>query len=780
MALAALIIMSTGWFQHVLERRVIAGLEHLTGGRVEIAHFRFRPWLFQIRAQGLVIHGSEPTTDPPLLSVHDVEAGVSPTQLLRQRIRLRHLDIDELQVHLLSDAHGITNLPQPEEQVSPRQGLTGLMDLSIGRLTISHSAVFWNDLKHPLGIEAKDLAILLGMTQGRYAGTLSSSATTIRSPRSSTASINFHSRFELSRTSLALSSLVWQTQGTSGEVSVKILLRPDLLASGEFHASAEIPALARVFDAPELRAGTLKLDGLGVYQRGSLSVQGRAQAHQLTISTPAYPSLRLDATTSYALDKNQISLTNLLVSIWGGTAQGTLQVNLDGSPAKFHLNSQVRGVRLDNALTCARTPPLLVEALHPASLADGTLTAAWTGPGENLHADFDLSLRGPTSASPGLLPVSGAARGSLEGGHGLLIHVTDAELRTPHSTVTARGSLAQTGGSPDPLALTVSTDDFEEWRHFFQALISDPSGIPLKINSRAEFSGELSGSAADPALRGQVTSGPFEYHGWTWDRLTAGVVLNPSLIQVSEARVIHSKSTFEVNGSARLDEWRFTPKSQIQFSAQAQRTPVEGLKTMVNSDLPLRGFITGRLDVEGTTATLAGSGSLRIDDGAIADEPFDFVSARLQVTRSVWKLQDVQLAKGRGRASGNVSLEPERHFASGQLQGTDFRLADIRRLPTPDSTVLPKGGLDGLFSFELSGHGAPDDLHLQSAWRFRNLSLAGTAMGDLQGTLTGEGKQLTVEGDDQGTEGSLHLRAHANAGGDWPMEAEGEYFESAC
>ncbi len=78
LALAALIVMSSGWFQHVLERQVIASLENLTGGRVEIAHFRFRPWLFQIRLEKLVIHGSEAAGDPPLISAREVEAGLSP------------------------------------------------------------------------------------------------------------------------------------------------------------------------------------------------------------------------------------------------------------------------------------------------------------------------------------------------------------------------------------------------------------------------------------------------------------------------------------------------------------------------------------------------------------------------------------------------------------------------------------------------------------------------------------------------------------------------------
>ena len=139
LALAALIVMSSAWFQHVLERRVIASLENLTGGRVEIAHFRFKPWLFQITLQKLVIHGSEAAGDPPLISAREVEVGLSPGQFLHRRLRLRHVDVNDLQVHLRTNPQGVTNLPRPGKRTSAQQGLADLMNLSIGRLTISHS-----------------------------------------------------------------------------------------------------------------------------------------------------------------------------------------------------------------------------------------------------------------------------------------------------------------------------------------------------------------------------------------------------------------------------------------------------------------------------------------------------------------------------------------------------------------------------------------------------------------------------------------------------------------
>jgi translocation and assembly module TamB len=777
LSLAALIVMDGAWFQRVLERRVIAGLENVTGGRVEIGHFRFKPWLFQITLQKLVIHGSEAAGEAPLISVYEVDAGLSPAQLFHQRLRLRHLDIDQLQVRLHTDSQGITNLPHRKDQAA-QPGLADLMDLSIGRLTISHSLFFWNNQQQSMELEARELAVLLRMTKGHYNGTISSSATTIRSSHWSSPPINFNSRFELSATSLVFSSFAWKTQGTSGEAAFTVIPQPAVQASGSFHGSADIPSLARFIGAPELRAGTLQIEGTAVYQDGAISARGRAQARQVAILTSAFPPLSVEAATSYAWENRRLSLTNLVASVWGGTVQGTLEADFQVSPAKFHLNSRLHQMRLDNFLRPVRTPSVLLAQLHPASTADGTLNATWSGRGEGLKADFDLAMQAPPKTSSSMLPVSGAARGTLEDGRSLTLHLAAAEFHTPHSHITAQGTLAEKIGpqsAAEPLNLTVSTDNFEEWRPFFEALVAAPSGIPLELKSRAEFSGQLSGSYNAPALQGHVSMGEIRYHGWAWDKLTAAVTLNPEFIQITSGRIEHAGSSFDLNASAQLDHWQLTPKSLVRVSAEAQRTPIEGLKAALNFDLPLRGSVSGHVDVQGNAATLAGSGFLRIDAGAFADEPFDIFSTRLQIAKSVWKLQAIRLTKNHGRLSGNLTLEPEKRFVSGQLEGTDFGLADIHRLSMTTSGTLPKGGLNGKLTFEVHGQGTQEDFHLQSTWRLGSLTVAGTPLGEFHGTLKGEGNQLKIEGEDQSPGGNLHVIATATANGEWPMEAQGEY-----
>jgi translocation and assembly module TamB len=777
LVLACLILMSTAWFQRTLERRVIASLVGLSGGRVEIARFRFNPWIFHVTLQNLVIHGTEPAGEAPLISVKSLEAGVSPAQLLLRRLRLRHLDIDHLEVHLRTNSQGITNLPVLWELTSAQQGLMDLMDLSIGRLTVSHSLFFWNDQRQPMEINARDLAILFHRARGRYNGTFSSSATEVRSARWSPPPIKLNGRFELSSAGLVVSSLAWEALGTTGEASFTIVPGATLQASARFHFSADLAAVSGILQVRGLRSGALQVEGLATYEGGAISARGRAQARHVAIFTPSLPSVIVDGTANYAWEDNRLDLTNLVVGILDGTAQGTFQADFHDVPAKFRFNGWLRQVRLDSLLRSASTFPNVQTQLQPAAAASGRVSATWAGQWNGLSADFDLSLQAPASALRNVLPVSGVARGTLRDGHGFTLHLADAELRTPHSTITARGTLAQkaAAAAAESLALTVMTNDFEEWRPFFQALVADHPGIPLELKSRAEFSGQLSGSYEAPSVEGRLAIGQFRYRGWAWDRLTATLALDPNLIRVSNGRLERERSSFEIDASARIENWRFTSRSLVHVSAQAQHTPIEGLKAAVNADIPLSGSVSGRVELQGTTATLTGSGWLRIDDGAFADEPFDFLTTQVQVAKSAWKLQNIQLRKGRGRLSGEITLDPERRAASGQMEGADFRLADIRHLPITASLTRPEGRVDGKLSFTARGRGTADSFRVQSSWQVRDLSVAGTPWGDLGGTVTGSGNQLKLEGGGQGSGGQkFRLSATATAQGDWPMEAQGQ------
>ena len=775
----ALGVLSTPWFQHMIERRVIASFENLTGGRVEIGAFHFRPVTLQLVFKNLVIRGSEPRGTPPLLSARTVVARFRLVPLLHRQVRLASLDGEDAEIHLRTNPDGSTNLPGPAVRPPPDQALEQLMNLSIGRLTLAHSRFFWNDEQLPVDLNAQEVAVLLRPERGRrYVGSLSSSATTIRSPRWSPPAITFTGQFELSRAGLDVTSLTWQVQGMTGQASFSLRHAPKRAASFSFQADVEVPPLARILQLPELRAGSVRVEGQGSYRAGQWFVQGRTQARQLLIKGPEFNPGPVDASADYRLDQGRVVLSNLRGAGLGGTAQGKAEVALNGSTPRFHLYTQLHSLDLAAVFRSFSPTSMLISHLRPSSRIDGTAEASWNGRLENFRSEFSLLFRAPEAAPKSSLPVSGRARGRIEQARVLDLELKEAAFETPHSSLTARGILSESAASSAParsLAFAVTSSDFDEWRPLVEFYSGASEPMPLSLKSSATFSGEVSGPIMQPNIRGRLEVGEFEYHGWTWDKLTANAALSRNFAEISSGRLEHETSSVSLTASAQLEDWRVTPDSAVHLAAQAQRTPLEGLKAALGAEYPVSGYVTGRLDLDGTPSNLAGTGTLRIENGTISQESFDSFRGHIRVTESIWNLKALELAKGHGRVTGQMSFEPSKRFVSAQLRGTGFLLGEFKCLTLPGTASTPSQGFDGRASFDVRGGGTPEHLQVHSTWSVQEISLAGNPIGNFRGQLDGQGPRLSLQGDASGPSGTLRLSGEARAADDWPVALEGEY-----
>jgi len=175
LAALALVVLSTPWFRHLLERRVRLSLEELTGARVEISEFHFNPLIMLVVLRRVVLHGSELSRQPPLVSAGTVAFRLNPIAVLRGKIRLLRLDIDHAEAHWVTQPDGSTNFPGPRASSPTADSLNEILDLSVGRLTVSHSDFYWNQRRLPLEFQARSVALQVSSRLARpYLGTLSS------------------------------------------------------------------------------------------------------------------------------------------------------------------------------------------------------------------------------------------------------------------------------------------------------------------------------------------------------------------------------------------------------------------------------------------------------------------------------------------------------------------------------------------------------------------------------------------------------------------------------
>jgi translocation and assembly module TamB len=779
LAIAAVGVMSTPWFHRALERRLIVALEDTTGGRVEVQDFRFHPLVLQAIFHGVVIHGSEPPQAPPLFSARTVVLRLSPANLLHREIRIMSVDWDGAELHLKTNSDGSTNLPGPATRYTAGQVMEQLVDLRIGRVTLAHSTFFWNDRPINLDLSAREVALLLHLRRGpRYEGSLAASAVTTHMPRQSTPPLTFSTRFVLSQNELAVTSLVWQSRGMTGQGSFTFHPVPEPEGYFSFQTSFDVAALISLLHLPGLQSGNLRLEGQGIYRHGEISAQGRLQTRQILFRNSQFNSGPLEASADYSLHGSQVAISNLKVLGWGGNALGDGQVSLAGPTPQFHVRARVRDMDLLALLHSFKSQPRLITQLRPASLIDGAVDLTWAGEFEKVKSEFDLHLSAPASHPPSFLPVSGDLRGSLETNHGFSVRLEDSNFHTPNSSLRAKGTLVESAArdeSPSRLQIQWETTQFEEWRSVFEALVESAPQLPLSLKSPATLVGEVTGSIKNPEIRGALRVGAFEYRGWTWDGLEANVVARPEYFQVSSGRLSHGTSVFSLEASAQLEDWGIPKTSPVRFSARAQRTPLEGLKAALGIDYPVGGYVSGQINLVGTVSKLEGTGSIRVEKGNIAGETVDSFSTSIRVSDSTWDLDTIQMVKDHGNIVGKAQIKPANRSITGQLRGTGLSLADYKSLalPFPNSS-LPQQ-LEGQASFDLQGSGTPDNFHFHSTALVQGICIAGSQVGDLHVQLDGDGQNLRIQGIGSGPAGMFSLSGDAKTSGDSPLQLQGQF-----
>ncbi len=775
-------VLSSAWFSRFLERRVIASLEHYTGGRVEVGEFRFRPIDLHLLLRRVVIHGTEPVGAPPLFSARILVAQLSPALLLRRQLRLRRLDWDQAEIHIRTEPDGSTNLPGPIARLETHEAFVQLVDLSIGTLTLSQTNFFWNNELLPLSVKARELGILLrGARGGHYLGSLTSSNLTLQSPRLAPPPITLTTRFDLSRGDLTVTWLEWQTEGLKGTGTCDLRWVPKLEAPFSFQVDADLAALARHLKAPGLEGGRLHAAGHGVYRANDWSAQGQIQARDLTLRTRVVNAGRVNASVDYSVNRERAEFSDLLVSIWQGAVRGGGEILFSGPAPQFRFRTELRDFDLATVLHEAASPGMPVASLRPASKVSGIAETTWTSNLKGFQSKFQLQLTPPRGGASGLLPVNGEVRGAVRDAPGLLLDLDQADLQTPKSSFSARGQIglgAAGTASPAQLAVQAQTSDLGELRPLIQELSSSAESIPLALRSTASFSGEVLATIQSPRIQGTVSVGEFAYHNSTWEKFTANVSAGPDGIALSEGHLQRGNSALEVIASARTTNWRLTPESPVHASIRAQRAPLAGLQTALQANYPISGLLSGRLDFDGPFANVTGQGALRIDSGQVAGEPFDSLTSQVRVEKTQVLFEGIQFTKGEGRITGQASINPETRAVNFQFRGASLSLADFRQLHLPSSA--PGGhplSLRGHAQFDFRGQGPVDNLEFQSSFRAQEVSIGGTLLGNFQGQAEGAGRKIHVQGEGNGPGGTFHWNGQGQMESDWPIEVEGQYSD---
>ena len=112
--------MQTAWFFDKVRTAIINTVETATGGRVELASFRFDWKQMRAEVRGFVLHGTEAADKPPLLRAGSVVVGLKIVSLLRKDVDIQSLTVSDPRVYLVIGPDGRTNFPEPRSSPPAR------------------------------------------------------------------------------------------------------------------------------------------------------------------------------------------------------------------------------------------------------------------------------------------------------------------------------------------------------------------------------------------------------------------------------------------------------------------------------------------------------------------------------------------------------------------------------------------------------------------------------------------------------------------------------------
>ena len=261
------------WFREQVRQKIVSVIETTSGGRAEIGAFDFDASNLRARLTALTLHGSEPPASPPLFHAASITVGLKIVSLLKRDVDLESLDIADPRIHLIIDAQGRTNIPEPKiKSRNERNAIDTILNLAVGRFSLHHG-VFEVESRGSTEFDARgqNLNTLLRYEPAapRYRGNISIGQLDAHFPGYvpiplgiSLAVVLEHNRVEMAQGNLTTGNTSFNFSGALEDLNAPH-------ATLRYNASVSLADLSRILRLKGLDAGTAQLDGNAQWAGGS-------------------------------------------------------------------------------------------------------------------------------------------------------------------------------------------------------------------------------------------------------------------------------------------------------------------------------------------------------------------------------------------------------------------------------------------------------------------------------------------------------------------------------
>jgi translocation and assembly module TamB len=763
LVLAFLVLVWTGQIDRWARRGIIAQVERMTGGRVELGAFRFHWWSLRAELEDFTIHGTEPEGTPPFFHADYLLVDIRVDSLFRRKISLDEVRLHKPEIHVRVAPDGSSNVPQPRPPRPPGKPLhQRIFDLTIRELRLNNGAAHFNNTRVPLAVEGGEFRFALDYRVPekdgpRYEGDFSWRQMQLAARRYLPFRSDVAVKFLLERNRFEVTEARWKLPQSefSGGAALSSFTEPEW--SFRFGGTLSLLDLRKILRKPNSPGGRVDFSGRGRFAKSELTMDGQYHARGIEMPYQWFHASGIESRGSFRVAKQRLEMPDLTASVLGGRLRGRMELLFEG--ARFRVESRIEGMNLAALLRAVDNEDFPVETLHWSGTAAVESITTWDHDFKNV-ASRGLAVWTPEGdIGEGEIPVS--AR--LEYDYAMArraVSLRTSEIVTPTARLDLDGRL---GAHDSALAVHLRAGNLLEWDDFINRL-RGADAEPRRISGQAEFRGTVEGDLGRPTFAGHFRGREAAYGSLFWDEVEGDMVYNADGFRLSKTRARRGPSSAVLQLWLQLRDWSFRPECEWSLEARVAREPMDGLQELFGWQYPLRGLLTTELSGRGTRADPELTGPFELADVELYGERFDSARGEFALRSDELRVSRAELRKNGGRITGGFLY----HFRDDQMEFDARGVAlSVERIQRVQFARLPLGGTLG---FELRGRGSLEAPQAEGRIELRELRVGKEVVGSFEGQIRSSGRQVQLALSSTMTHGKLTGDLHLTLRGDYPIQ----------
>ena len=793
---------TTDSFQQTIRRRVIASLEKVTGGRVELGEFHTIPFRLRVDARNLTIHGREAKDQIPFFRVDRLQAELKIISLLSTTIGLHSLVLDRPVAHVIVYSDGTTNVPAPQVSLPSTQGpVEQLMSFSVSHIEVQRGELLWEDKKMPFDFDARDVAMILNysLLRRQYEAHLLAGSVATRFKQYPSFSWRGDTSLVLSRGRADISNLTMASGKSEIHFAGHLLDFHNPRLSVDYHGVADLGELASLAEQPQVRKGTVQFEGKGSWSLQDFSTQGTVQAKDVDWSNGKVSMRNGRMTAGFSVIPNRFHVFSIKANLLGGDLLGDADVtnwqsSLEPSPVpgrrhvigrvppgSLQLGSvrlQLTGFPLLPGLEVLSSKRLPLDRLALSGRASGNVDMLWVGSIHDAETRLNLGIAPPLKPTPGEIPVRGKIDGIYRGSRDEL-DMSELHLTTPASEITAAGNPAATSA----LRFSFTSHNLREWAPLLEGVYGSPY-LPFAVRGWASFAGNASGKLSALSVSGNLEVYDFDTvlpatervaaRAVHWDALSTAIQYSSNHFAAHNGSFIHGHTTARFDASATLMDGRLPVSAPFTLHFDASNADVAELAQVAGVARPFAGTLNMSATISGTRANPHGDGHLEIHNGMAYGVGVPLLKSDLRLADGELQFNNIDASAYDAPLSGSAAVSTTNLGRSTvgrsntqfrlNLSGRNLNLARFPRLQGNRFTA------DGVADFTVRASGTSEQPSIEAHVHLKDLALDKERAGDFYVDAVTHGRLLDLNAHSDFGKADLTIQGSVGLEHDFPAD----------